>query len=95
MELVPLVVYKVTKNSSDGTFTVGDIVWKCKNGDIMCANQGGWIDTDEYNNTPEMSDFEAVVDTEYFVLSTEKEERIVSFLEVETQMQRQKLMCKV
>lgn len=91
MELTPLVVYKVTKNSSDGTFTVGDIIWKCKNGDIMCANQSGWIDAEEYKSIPEMSDFEAVVDTEYFVLNTGKEERIVSFLEVENQMQRQKL----
>lgn len=43
MKLIPLVVYKVTKNSSDNTFEVNDIIWKCKNSDIMCPNKGGWI----------------------------------------------------
>lgn len=91
MTLIPLVVYRIVKNSSDRTFEVGDLIWKTKNGDIMCLNKGGWIEKEEFQSHQEMSDFEAEVDKEHFVFSTGKQERMMSIQEMKKQIERQKM----
>ena len=91
MTLIPLIVYRIVKNSSDRTFEVGDLIWKTKNGDIMCPNKGGWIEKEEFQSHQEMSDFEAEVDKEHFVFSTGKQERMMSIQEMGKQIERQKM----
>jgi hypothetical protein len=36
--------YVVTSDSTDGTFTVGDHIWKETDGSISCVEAQGWID---------------------------------------------------
>ena len=36
--------YVVTKESDDGTFSVGDHIWMCVNGDVASQEAHGWID---------------------------------------------------
>ena len=91
MTLIPLIVYRIVKNSSDRTFEVGDLIWETKNGDIMCPNKGGWIEKEEFQSHQEMSDFEAEVDKEHFVFSTGKQERMMSIQEMGKQIERQKM----
>ena len=38
--------YIVTKRSDDGTFEVGDHIWKEQNGDISVREAQGWIDSE-------------------------------------------------
>ena len=57
------VVYKVTKESSDGTFQVDDVVWISDNKDInvISISGGGFLAEEEWTS-PESFDFEAEVD---------------------------------
>lgn len=39
--------YRVTKGSSDRTFTIDEIIWKSENGDINSVQAKGWITPSE------------------------------------------------
>lgn len=39
--------YVVTQGSEDGTFEVGDDIYLCMDGAIVCTQGGGWIAADE------------------------------------------------
>lgn len=57
-EMKPLIQYCVIKDSSDKTFTKGDIIWKSENGDINSVTGNGFLpflEQDESSN-----DFECV-----------------------------------
>lgn len=41
--LQPMTHYKVTKRSSDHTFTEGEIIWVSENGDINSVQRKAWI----------------------------------------------------
>lgn len=41
--LQPMTPYKVTKRSSDHTFTEGEIIWVSENGDINSVQRKAWI----------------------------------------------------
>ena len=72
-ELKPLVVYRITKDSSDGTFTKDLLIWISTNGDINCA--WGFISPNE-ENLEKTLDFEAVVDYNHYVNVTATSESI-------------------
>ena len=40
-------IYKVIKNSDDGTLRKGDTIYFEENGDLMCIEAGGWINADD------------------------------------------------
>ena len=46
-DLQPMTPYKVTKQSSDHTFTEGEIIWVSENGDINSIQGSGWITPSE------------------------------------------------
>ena len=46
-----LKAYKVVKNSTDGTFQIGEIIWKSHNGDINSLQERGWIEPSEVGKT--------------------------------------------
>lgn len=60
--------YRITKESSDGTFQTGDIVWKSENGDLNSAHGRGWILPDE--QTSETIDFECEEAVDWKVTKT-------------------------
>lgn len=51
-----LKAYRVMKGSSDGTFVVGDVIWKSEDGTIVSTHGRGFLLPDE--QTPETMDFE-------------------------------------
>lgn len=51
-----LTAYTVTKSSTDGTFSVGDVIWMSENGDINCIGSCKWISPSDC--TKETLDFE-------------------------------------
>lgn len=54
----PLIPYRVVKDSSDGTFIKGDVLWKSENGDINSATGIGSLPFSEQDDTS--NDFECV-----------------------------------
>lgn len=42
-EMKPLIPYCVIKDSSDGTFAKGDIIWRSENGDINSVTGNGFL----------------------------------------------------
>ena len=54
----PLIPYCVIKDSSDKTFTKGDIIWKSENGDINSVTGNGFLPFSEQDETS--NDFECV-----------------------------------
>lgn len=44
-----LKVYVVTKNSTDGTFRVGDLIWLSDNSDLNNASAKGWLSKNEWD----------------------------------------------
>ncbi len=44
-----LVLYKVTKSSSDGTYKFGDLIWLSENGDLNDVFGRGWLTEKEWN----------------------------------------------
>ena len=58
--------YVVTKDSTDKTFVVGDIIWQSENGDINCVQGAAWITPCEVGM--ETLDFENQVTDEWEVL---------------------------
>lgn len=58
-----LVLYIVTKSSTDKTFKSGDLIWLSGNGDLNNAMGGGWLSEDEWN-------VEGINDFEYEISST-------------------------
>jgi hypothetical protein len=61
----------VTKPSYDGTFQIGDIIWKDDKGYIFCANIGGYLKPDDLD--------EAVRGMECKSIGLSVEESIVRF----------------
>lgn len=51
-----LTAYTVTKSSTDGTFSVGDVIWMSENGDINCIGSCRWVSPSECSG--EALDFE-------------------------------------
>lgn len=45
-----LTVYRVTKDSSDGTFIKGDLIWLSENEDLNSVEGKGWLTKDEWSN---------------------------------------------
>ena len=77
-ELKPNVVYRVTKESSDGTFTEGMLIWMSKNGDINSSF--GYISPNEADSRLDLVntlDFEVVEDYNYYILVTNNSESLV------------------
>ena len=74
-EIKPLVAYKVTKGSSDGTFRKNDHIWLSKNGDINLAHPQypGWLTMDEWQQ-PDIADFEVEPDLEHKVIAIGRSE---------------------
>lgn len=68
--------YRVTSPSSDETFQVNDLIWKCENGDIMLPKQEGRIDRRECEN-PNTFDFEAELDENYCILAVNGSESMI------------------
>lgn len=64
--------YKITKESSDGTFLVGDIIWQSENGDINSMQGKGWITPSEVEQ--DTLDFEYEDADNYEVISTGRSE---------------------
>lgn len=58
--------YRVTKNSSDGTFYKGEIIWKSENGDINSVQGKGCITPSEVDSNT--LDFECEEETDYEVI---------------------------
>lgn len=54
----PLTPYCVIKDSSDKTFTKGDIIWKSENGDINSVTGNGFLPVLEQDE--DSNDFECV-----------------------------------
>lgn len=57
-EIKPLTPYCVIKDSSDGTFVKGDIIWKSENGDISSVTGNGFLPLSEQDEAS--NDFECV-----------------------------------
>lgn len=60
--------YRITKNSSDGTFIIGDIIWTSENGDINSIQGKGFIPFSECEN--DTLDFEAEFTKDWEVIKT-------------------------
>ena len=45
-----LKAYRITKGSTDGTFQVGNVIWKSLNGDINSVYGKGWITPSEVDH---------------------------------------------
>lgn len=54
----PLIPYCVIKDSSDKTFTTGNIIWKSENGDINSVTGNGFLPFSEQDEVS--NDFECV-----------------------------------
>lgn len=54
----PLIPYRVVKDSSDGTFVKGDVLWRSENGDINSVTGNGYLPFSEQDETS--NDFECV-----------------------------------
>ena len=57
-EMKPLIPYCVIKDSSDGTFVKGDIIWRSENGDINSVAGNGFFPFSEQDEAS--NDFECV-----------------------------------
>lgn len=68
-EMKPLIPYRVVKDSSDGTFVKGDILWKSENGDINSINNCGFLIRIEQDGTS--NDFECLEDFDWRVLKVD------------------------
>lgn len=71
-ELEELKPYRVTKDSSDGTFHIGEIIWVSSNKNINSAHAGGWISPAEVEL--KTLDFEAEPACDWIVFSDAKHE---------------------
>lgn len=54
----PLTPYCIIKDSSDGTFVKGDILWKSENGDLNSVTGNGFLPFSEQDEAA--NDFECV-----------------------------------
>lgn len=57
-EMEPLTPYCIIKDSSDGTFVKGDIIWKSENGDLNSVTGNGFLPFSEQDEAA--NDFECV-----------------------------------
>lgn len=70
-EMKPLIPYCVIKDSSDGTFAKGDIIWRSENKDINSVTGNGYLpfaEQDEASN-----DFECVDAPDWRVTKVDNE----------------------
>lgn len=68
-----LKLYNVTKSSSDGAFTVGDLIWLSANEDLNSARDKGWLTKEEWDR-PGANDFECEIsNTHYLVVHNGRE----------------------
>lgn len=67
-ELETLRPYSITKDSSDGTFASGDIIWMSDNGDINSVQAAGCINPHEVGY--KTLDFEAEAAPDFEVVKT-------------------------
>lgn len=65
-DLQPMIPYRITKESSDHTFLVDDVIWISENGDINSVQGSGWITPSECSK--KSLDFECVEAHDYEVL---------------------------
>lgn len=72
MDMDKLKAYRITKDSSDGTFLKGDIIWKSANGAVNSVQGKGWIDPEEGDENT--FDFECEVATDWNVITRRGEE---------------------
>lgn len=70
-----LKLYKVTKESSDGTFNIGDIIWLSNNEDLNSCKGCGWLPKSEWDNL-ESNDFEVEECTDYYLDVTDRSEKV-------------------
>lgn len=58
--------YIVTKESSDKTFQIGDIIWLSENDDLNNTAGNGCLSKDEWN-LPGTNDFECKLTNDYYI----------------------------
>lgn len=58
-DMKPGIIYRVTKESTDGTFSVGSLIVLANDGSISEIT-AGWVDREDWDR-PETNDFEAEV----------------------------------
>lgn len=68
-DLQPMIPYRITKESSDHTFVVDDVIWISENGDINSVQRSGWITPSECSK--ESLDFECAEAPDYEVFKIE------------------------
>ena len=61
-----LKAYRIIKGSTDGTFQIGEIIWKSPNGDINSVQGKGWIVPSEVDSRT--LDFECEEAEDYKVI---------------------------
>ena len=79
-EMELMTPYRVTKGSTDGTLTTGDIIWLSNNGDLNVADSkfSGWLDHDDWVSDPETNDFLVDNANDYAVVTMGSREYLVS-----------------
>ena len=68
VQMQELILYKVTKNSTDRTFLIDDIIWKSHNGMVNFVQAKRFLMPDEL--VDKTADFECVPCDEYEVIKT-------------------------
>lgn len=68
-EMKPLVAYKATKSSTDGTVIKGDSLWLSENGmlNVCTKNGGGFLNKEEWDNKG-TNDFEVEEDRRFIIV---------------------------
>lgn len=72
-EMEILKPYKITKESSDKTFLLGEIIWISPNRDINSYTYKGWVEHEEIENGiigDDSLDFECEMACEYEIIVT-------------------------
>ena len=72
-EMKPRLLYRVTKESTDGTLTTDCIIKLEKDGNLVCVKPiCGWLEKEEWQN-PETSDFEVELWSNPIIINKIKE----------------------
>lgn len=61
-----LKLYNVTKSSSDGMFTPGDLIWLSENEDLNSVRDKGWLTKEEWDQ-PGTNDFECEISNTHYL----------------------------
>lgn len=73
-----LILYLVTKSSSDGEITKGDLIWLSENDDLNSSKKSGWLPKEEWDVVGR-NDFEVEVCKTHTLRIKQGTETIVRF----------------